>query len=340
MDALLASQVAKQIRIEIPDIEIFLSSEANGISSDANWLDTVIEKLNRATDFIVLITPHSEKSMWVAFEAGYFWGQKDKEHIYILRHPKAKIPSPLDVRQAKIVTSASELSSFLTTLCRRLDTEGTGLATFDEIVKTALENNYFSVEETKEINKLVRQLCSGNYDRADEALIELRSNKWLEYGALRNQNLKLLKNFHERLNWKELRFSQTDFSGSTILADLRDSGLDGAKFNKCILDWCWFDNANISNAIFSETSLKNAYFRNAKLVGSSFDDANLEDTHFENSQLVYCNFSGANMTSSILNGASLFGAIFDENTTLPDGTKWNSEVNLEIFGSNKFAPHG
>ena len=93
---------------------IFNSSSPYSIRLGSTWLETVFEALGTARVLVPLITPSAEKSMWVAFEYGYFWRRKDVEKgLQILPlvhtiHPA----SPLNQLEHKRVTDTTELQLF------------------------------------------------------------------------------------------------------------------------------------------------------------------------------------------------------------------------------------
>jgi TIR domain len=96
---------------------VFVSSRPDAIPSGSIWFATVFDNLEAADVLVVLITKQSEKSVWVGFEVGYFWKKANGFRIYVLRHPQAVIPSPLNTLQAKLITDANQLRNFFDELC-------------------------------------------------------------------------------------------------------------------------------------------------------------------------------------------------------------------------------
>src|SRR5664279_5602455 len=82
--------------------------------------------------------------------------------------------------------------------------------------------------------------------------------------------------------------------------------------------------------------------------GINLKDANLDMANLENAKLMDANLTGANFVLTNLKGASLSGAtlnrakfageICDENTRLPNGQKWNANVDWSQFGAKNDLP--
>ncbi len=68
-------------------------------------------------------------------------------------------------------------------------------------------------------------------------------------------------------------------------------------------------------------------FKNANLRG-----ADLRDADFRGADFSHADLSGARLDHSKINGANFSHVLFDERTTLPDGTTWNPECDVCRFG--------
>jgi hypothetical protein len=136
IDKQLAEEISIQLENEL-DAEVFVSSRPGSIPSGKPWFDRVVRKLKEASALIILITGSSENSVWVGFELGYFWKKTNGEAIHAIYHPTATIPSPLDILQAKRITSEEETENFLIELCKDFKREYRGIASATQIVKSA-----------------------------------------------------------------------------------------------------------------------------------------------------------------------------------------------------------
>jgi hypothetical protein len=139
---------------------------------------------------------------------------------------------------------------------------------------------------------------------------------------------------------------------SILLHFLIDSGLVSIKNGSVIIDLSGADleqvelhDANLEGARLSKANLKGAKLDYCNLKGAILIDANLQS-----SSLTYCNLEGArlspdvylaraqitnlkdaNLSSTILKGTYLHDVSFNENTILPDGTNWSTNVDLHRF---------
>jgi len=56
-------------------IDVFLSSDGQSIQFGRNWVHRIEEALNESKIMVVFITPHSQKSGWIYFEAGFAYSK-------------------------------------------------------------------------------------------------------------------------------------------------------------------------------------------------------------------------------------------------------------------------
>lgn len=144
--------------------------------------------------------------------------------------------------------------------------------------------------------------------------------------------------------------------------DLRDAILDGTNLTWATLTWCNLQRASLIETILIGANLQRANLVQAKMTGADMRGAKLTwadmvlatatDTNLQGADL-----RGANMDRAILNGANLCGADleradlrgarlrgalmqgakidvstkFDEQTILPDGTRWSPAVDMSVF---------
>lgn len=157
-----------------------------------------------------------------------------------------------------------------------------------------------------------------DHDRIQEVLEFLRQIGWLsgDKAVLKGANL-----IEIDLSGSDLHFA--DLSGAVLQgADLRDadlsaSELDGAAFGLADLRGAYLNGASLVGADFSRADLRGAILELADLSKAGLQEADLR---------------GANLTDATLTGTvGLEEAGFDENTTLPDGSRWSRSVDLTRF---------
>ena len=78
-------------------------------------------------------------------------------------------------------------------------------------------------------------------------------------------------------------------------------------------------------------NLQEADLRGANLQEAILWLANLQEANLRVANLQEANLWGTNLWGANLQGADLGGATFDENTMLPDGTKWTPGTDMARF---------
>lgn len=73
VDVELAAFLEQQLRIGNKDLEVFRTTRVGAIPSGRPWLQHIHEHLQRATHYMVLLTPWSQQRPWIAFETGAAW---------------------------------------------------------------------------------------------------------------------------------------------------------------------------------------------------------------------------------------------------------------------------
>jgi uncharacterized protein YjbI with pentapeptide repeats/DNA-binding XRE family transcriptional regulator len=139
--------------------------------------------------------------------------------------------------------------------------------------------------------------------------------------------------------------------GGAILseADLSGANLYGADLGAASLERANLSGALLSGADLSGANLYGADLGAANLTGANLSEADLRWANLERADLRWANLSGANLSGADLYGADLSGANLSqadlygaivtyeqpaqaktlEGATLPDGTKYTSETELE-----------
>lgn len=137
-DSEFANVLSKQLKAALANgFDVFNSSWSGSIPSGEDWMKTAFDNLEKAVAFIVLITPSSINSPWVAFEVGYFWKKRAGANIHVLYHPDAQVPSPLNSKQAKNIISTEDMNNFWVTLLKNLSAPLIELPNIEQLIQTA-----------------------------------------------------------------------------------------------------------------------------------------------------------------------------------------------------------
>jgi uncharacterized protein YjbI with pentapeptide repeats len=189
------------------------------------------------------------------------------------------------------------------------------------LVTYALLELVIGRREGREAKKaeLIAQLGSQVEDVAIAATEELSRQGWLDDGSLEGASL--------------------------YRANLQEVYLFGANLHKAFLD-----GANLQRAVLSETDLQEAYLSGANLQEAVLYGANLQGAFLRGANLQGAVLCGANLQGAFLDGADLQGtdlsranlqrailvfseeeAKFNKDTTLPDRTKWVSDIDMARF---------
>lgn len=216
--------------------------------------------------------------------------------------------------------------------------------------------------------RLIREAQSTVNDVAVQAINEMRSRNWLDGddGLLKGRSLRGAN--LSGASFKDANLIGCDLQGArlcnTILADanLRDANLTNANLEGAILDYailsnaklrnanltgaslleCELDGANLTRAIIVNATLQLANLRRAVLEGAELIDSDLEDADFANANLGLANlstvirmggvnFQGAILLKANLTASNLWGAKFDFDTIMPDGSPYEYGMDLTKF---------
>lgn len=191
------------------------------------------------------------------------------------------------------------------------------------IAITVLVIERLNARRTQEERKraLVAQLGSRSNDFALEAARLLQIEGWgfkndtaLQNANLRNANLR-----------------DVDLRGANLQkAELGESNLQDAdlRFTR-LLD------ANLGHADLQGAELRSTNLQYAALFRANLQDATLNGANLQHAALTKANLQAASLVLASLQNAHLNGAEFNEQTTLPDGTNWTPETDMERFTDPK-----
>lgn len=172
--------------------------------------------------------------------------------------------------------------------------------------------------------QLVRQMRSTINTEAIRAVEELRLQDWYivaaNNGDFEGANLSgaNLQGFHLR--------------GASFVS----ANLEGANLSWTLAEGANFFYANLTDADLTRAVLDTASFWNANLSGANLTDArvsiaDLRDANLSGAILVETQMGNTNLSGANLSGADVSRAQFDRNTTLPDGTLWTLETDMNRF---------
>lgn len=166
---------------------------------------------------------------------------------------------------------------------------------FDRLIERYEKHEEEITEQEKLKADLITQLGSQVQDVAVNAAEQLNRYGWLRDGTLRRANL---------------------FGANLFEANLSRTNLEGANLEKANLEGIRLIKANLI-----ETNLLWV-----NLEGANLFRANLRKTH-----MFEANLEGACLIEANLEGAHMTRAKFNEETILPDDTKWAPETDMARF---------
>lgn len=222
------------------------------------------------------------------------------------------------------------------------------------------------IVELKE--RLIREAQSTVNDIAVQAINEMRSRDWLagDSGLLKGRTLRGANLSNALL--QDANLTGCDFRGvslkAAILADanLRDANLSNANLEDATLDYailsnaklrnanltgaslveCELEGSNLTRAIIIKATLQLANLRSAVLEGAELVGSDLEDADFGNAHLGLANlsevrrmggvnFQGASLWKANLTASNIWGAKFELDTIMPDGSTYEYGMDLTKF---------
>lgn len=170
---------------------------------------------------------------------------------------------------------------------------------FGLFVTVALDTQQENIQKAR----LVSQLGSENNQITQIAAAELLGYGWLRDGSLKGSNL-----------------AGANLQGLFLkMANLGDTWLNWAN-----LRGAFMMNANLQDSNLFAADLCGAFLAYANLKGASLMGANLRDA-----DLMSADLKGADLHQADLRGAVIQWTSFDQNTILPDGSRYDFEGDLD-----------
>jgi uncharacterized protein YjbI with pentapeptide repeats len=203
--------------------------------------------------------------------------------------------------------------------------------------------------------ELIAQLGSTEKAAATQALKALRQNGWLNDGSLRRAFLaevnlpgvNLWNVDAQSIVLRNANLQNAELVGADLQrADLVDADLQGAEMGRANLQGADLRRANLHRVGLLKANLQGADLRSANLQavvfnkaclqgadlrGANMQNAALTDAELQDADLRSANLTGADLSNSNLQGASLESARFDNQTFLPDHSKWSANAELCRF---------
>ncbi|MCP3892802.1 MAG: pentapeptide repeat-containing protein [Desulfobulbaceae bacterium] len=122
-----------------------------------------------------------------------------------------------------------------------------------------------------------------------------------------------------------------DLSGADLQrVELHDVNLEGALLSEANLHRARLDHCSLKNAILIDTNL-----HKSSLMYCSFEQAVFSpEIHLARAQIT--DLRGANLTAANLKGTYLQDVLFDEDTILPDNSRWTPGHDLRHYSEDNF----
>ena len=166
-----------------------------------------------------------------------------------------------------------------------------------------------SQQEQFEKNRLIIQLGSENNNVTLETSEELLANGWLRDGTLKNKSL----------------------IGANLQGlFLKSADMEGVSFN-----WANGQGASLIHANLRGANFFAANFCGAVFMGADLQSANMHGVDLRKADFFEADLRGVNFFQSDLRNANFIWATFDKDTTLPNGNKIDTRIDiteqLDIF---------
>lgn len=122
-----------------------------------------------------------------------------------------------------------------------------------------------------------------------------------------------------------------DLAGKDLSkADFVKANLAGTDFGESNLSHANLADANLQGAHLHHVNLANANLARVNLQGANLNSTNLSEANLREANLELANLKGANLFKANLEKANTRNAQFDENTVLPDGSKWSASADTKM----------
>jgi uncharacterized protein YjbI with pentapeptide repeats len=170
-------------------------------------------------------------------------------------------------------------------------------------------------------------LKTGDNASALNALFHLKEREWLQTGKLCRHDLSGARLNKATFARAELR--GVNFSG----ARLHQAYFYQAQMQEVLLVGADLSDANLRAAILPLADLSRATCLRANLARVDLSGARLQSTNLQEANLWNADLQSADLTDADLSGANMTNITCDDETVLPDGSKWSADVDWSRFGA-------
>ncbi len=216
------------------------------------------------------------------------------------------------------------------------------VALLDHFLSTRPDSHQAEADPARRKADLIACLGNGVNLETLVATEELRLRGWLADGSLQGAFLgvadlqgaslagaDLQRAFLFGADLQRACLSRAKLQGANLYearlegTDLTDAQLQGANLFRADLRRARLDGARLQGALLGGADLREASLTGANLQGALLGGATLQEANLRGARLERANLEGARLP-----GAILAEIACDENTILPDGTRWSPDADL------------
>ncbi|MCA0458838.1 MAG: pentapeptide repeat-containing protein [Chloroflexi bacterium] len=174
-------------------------------------------------------------------------------------------------------------------------------------------------------NALIQQMGSSDNKQVLKAVELLKAKGWFRDGSLHAAQL-------EKANLRGAALARAEMQRANLRgANLTKAYLGETQLKAAILAEAVLHEANMRSVVLTEADLSGAdlsraYLALAHLTGTNFQNATLHGTNFWQADL-----SGANLEGAAMRDVVFFETRFNEQTVLPDGSRWTTTTEWARF---------
>jgi hypothetical protein len=144
----------------------------------------------------------------------------------------------------------------------------------------------------------------------------------------------------EEIRWRGWLNDGTLHKAKLNDANLQDVDLSNIDLQEANLVFANLQGANLTRANFRAADLRGANLQNAHLGGTDFRGANLQHAELAEARLYRIDFHlrlPLDTENAVFERFERYPALFDENTILPNGKRWNSKMKMNFFTQPEYS---
>jgi hypothetical protein len=228
-------------------------------------------------------------------------------------------------------TSLPDLADWLDSVLQNTGTEMFGAVLTFYLIEVMLRKRREGDAErratAREKRRLILQMGSPNNTFAVEAARILWARDW-GYG----KDASLCGAILDKANLQGATLVKVNLEEAVLI----EANLQEADLNVATLEAANLIRANLQKADLTQANLREAYLEEANLQEADLEMADLEEARLLEANLQGANLAGANLAMANLSEANLAGASLratglDEDTTLPDDSRWTPDTDMARF---------